>query len=89
MNHKMQLSPMSTGTKIQSDLTFAGRWGRPLADWEDVKFFRSWLVYDSDVESNRSQGRFNWNMLAGFTAMVMISVGGWSGIAFLVRHFLK
>lgn len=89
MNQRVQFSPTTTSSKIQSSLTFAGRWGRPLADWEDVKFFRSWLVYDSDLESNRSRGRFNWNMLAGLTAMAAISVGGWSGIAFLVRHFIR
>jgi hypothetical protein len=54
-----------------------------------VKFFRSWLVYDSDLEASRSRGRVNWNMLAGFTAMVAISAGGWSCIGLLVRHLLK
>jgi hypothetical protein len=89
MNHRLQLSPLSTSTKLHTGLTFAGRWGRPLANLEDVKFFRSWLVYDSDLEVNRSSGRLNWNMLAGLTAMVAISFGGWSGIALLVRHFMK
>lgn len=89
MNHKMQLSPMSDSARMHNGLTFAGRWGRPLADWENVKFFRSWLVYDSDVESNRSHGRFNWNMLAGFIAMITISLAGWSAVAFLVKHLIR
>lgn len=89
MSHRLQLSGLSTSTKMHTGLTFAGRWGRPLADWEDVKFFRSWLVYDSDLESNRSRGRFNWNLLAGLAATAVVSIGGWSGIAMLVRHFLR
>ena len=89
MSRNLQLPPMSSSITMRSGPTFVGRFGRPLADWQDVKFFRSWLVYDSDVETNRSQGRLNWNMFAGFTAMVMVSVGGWSAIALLVKHLLK
>jgi hypothetical protein len=85
MNNRMQLSATSHGSKSRSPLRFGERWAR----WEDVKFFRSWLVYDSDLEASRSRGRLNWNMLAGLMAMVVISAGGWSCIGLLVRHLLK
>jgi hypothetical protein len=81
MNYKMQLSPIS-GTH-GSSMRF------PLASREDAKFFRSWLVYDSGLETSRTHGRLNWSMLVSLTIMSLVSIGGWYGIAMLVRTFLR
>jgi hypothetical protein len=81
MNYKMQLSPIS-GTH-GSSMRF------PLASREDASFFRSWLIYDSGLETSRSHGRLNWSMLTSFAIMALVSVGGWYGIAMLVRTFLR
>jgi len=62
---------------------------RTTAPWEEGKFFRSWLVYDSDLEVSRSEGSVNWNVITGLVVMAVVSAGGWYGISLLVRHFLK
>ncbi|MFZ0321560.1 MAG: hypothetical protein WAL56_20715 [Candidatus Sulfotelmatobacter sp.] len=80
MNYKMQLSPISvTHSGVQPSLLSR----------EDARFFRSWLVYDSDLETSRTSGRLNWNMIASFAVIASVSTGGWFGIAMLVRSFLK
>jgi hypothetical protein len=77
MNYRMQFSPMSSTHQTR------------LATWEDIKFFRSWLVYDSDLEATRTRGRVNWNMVGGFVLVAVISAGGWFGISLIARHLLK
>ncbi|MGA2021245.1 MAG: hypothetical protein ABSH02_11700 [Candidatus Sulfotelmatobacter sp.] len=81
MNYKMQLSPISGAHESHIQL--------PLTSAQDARFFRSWLVYDSDLDTTRSHGRLNWNMFAGFALMAAVSVGGWFGIALLLQYLLK
>jgi hypothetical protein len=85
MNRRLQLSPISN---LPGSHSRQG-WVDSLAAREQAKFFRSWLVYDSDIETNGTRGRFNWNMLLGVVFMVVVSTGGWLGIGLLARHFLK
>lgn len=85
MNYKFQFSPMS-GTHTQAGSPF-GENGR--ATLADAKFFRSWLVYDSDLDATRSSGRINWNIVAGLLLVAAVSAAGWSGVVLLARHFLR
>ena len=86
MNYKYQFSPMSSTPNARAGSPFAKTWSARL---EDAKFFRSWLVYDSDLDASRTSGRFNWNIIAGLLLMVAVSAAGWSGVALLARYFLK
>jgi hypothetical protein len=81
MNYKMQLSPISGTRDSHSRLPFTSR--------EDARFFRSWLVYDSDLDATRSRGRLNWNMVVGVGLMAVVSAGGWYGFASLLRYLVK
>ncbi len=81
MNYKMQLSPLPGAHEAQLRL--------PLASQQDTRFFRSWLVYDSDLDTTHSRSRLNWNMVASFALMAAVSAGGWIGIALLLRYLLK
>jgi len=85
MNYRLQLSPNLP--KPQSHLGFDLR--RSKTRWENARFFRSWLVYDSDFESSRSSGSLNWNVIAGLLVTATVSACGWYGISLLLRHFLK
>jgi hypothetical protein len=90
--NRLQLSPMSvsgrsSSTRSYPRVEFGNRRGS--ARWEDVKFFRSWLVYDSELEASRSRGAFNWNFFLGFTIALAISIAGWYGAAVLLRHSLR
>ena len=86
MNYKYQFSPMSSTPNAGSPFAKNKTWSARL---EDAKFFRSWLVYDSDLDASRTSGRFNWNIIAGLLLMVAVSAAGWSGVALLARYFLK
>lgn len=69
---------------------------QPVAHWgalppnpEDTRFFRSWLVYDSDLEFSRTSGRVNWNMVGGLALSLIVSVAGWTGIVLLISRLWK
>jgi hypothetical protein len=86
--NKMQPSPLLNilGTPLRQPVA---PWGIPPINVENTKFFRSWLVYDSDFEISRTRGRVNWNVIAGGALAIIVSVIGWAGIAWLVAHFWK
>ncbi len=87
MNYKLQFSPTSGKSSLR--LPLHPRRGAPPVDWDDAKFLRSWLIYDSDLESTRTHGRLNWNMIAGLALTAVVSASGWAGVVLLVRHFMK
>ncbi len=64
------------------------KWDSPIAD-RDAKFLRSWLVYDSSVDENRTSGRFNWNAALGLALMTAVSAGVWAGIALLIARVVR
>jgi hypothetical protein len=89
--NKLQPSPLfsTRGAPLHQPI---GPWGVPPVNLEEVKFFRTWLVFDSeDSESGpRSRkGRANWNLIGGVTLMTLVSAGGWAGIALLIAHLWK
>jgi hypothetical protein len=47
----------------------------------------AWSICDSNHITTTSQ--LNWNMFAGLALMAAISMGGWSGLALLVRYLFK
>ena len=47
----------------------------------------TWSVCDSNDITATSQ--LNWNMFAGLALMAAVSMGGWSGLALLVRYLLR
>jgi hypothetical protein len=65
-------------------------WGSALpANWEDARFFRSWLVYDSKVRPGLELPRVNWYKLLGLMLAVAVSGGLWAGVALMIAHFWK
>lgn len=89
MNYKLQFSPLSSTGESHVSRPLRERWGLPSSNWEDAKFFRSWLVYDSGLEMSRNRGRFNWNLLLGVVLVLGISVGFWVGIGLMVARLWK
>ena len=84
--NRLRLSPQS-GTH---DALPLHDWRSALpANWEDARFFRSWLVYDSKVRPGLELPRVNWYKLLGLTLAVAVSGGVWAGIGLMIAHFWK
>ena len=89
MNYRLQLSPISGTRESQLDLSSRERWEGPVANSQDANVFRSWLVYESDVETVRSAGRVNWNTVLGLALAVVVSVSFWVGVGIIVARIWK
>ena len=85
----MIVGRVSPTRQPQFSLPIRTRWDSPVANLEDAKFLRSWLVYDSSVDQNRTPGRLNWNAVLGLGLMTVVSSGIWIGIAWLAARFLR
>jgi hypothetical protein len=69
-------------------------WGSPSAnlpdaDSQDMKFLRSWLVYDSDIQIGLARGRFDWNVIAGIALAIGVSASFWAGIGLIIARAWK
>jgi hypothetical protein len=92
MNRRLQFSPIFGTQQPQQDpaanLPLRERWEGPAAKWENAEVFRSWLVYDSDLEAEHSssKGHFNWNAVLGLALAVAVSVTFWVGVVLMVAN---
>jgi hypothetical protein len=84
MNHRLQPSPTSS---IRESLPLSEPTGAPPA--ENAKFFRSWLVNDSDLETTRTHGRVNWNTVLGLTMAIVVSACFWAGVGLMIALVWK
>jgi hypothetical protein len=86
MGYKSQLvrsadeAPSQLGIKV---------WGASPANLQDMKFLRSWLVYDSELPRRFVPGRVNWNLVLGLLSVVAISASFWAGIGLIVARVWK
>ncbi len=64
-------------------------WGSSPGNLHDMKFLRSWLVYDSELPRRFVPGRVNWNLVLGLVAVVTISAGFWAGIGLMLARVWK
>jgi hypothetical protein len=88
MNYKVQLSPIYTPPKPRPYINGTDV-KQTLVRLEDASFFRSWLVYDSDLEHSRTESKLNWSVIGGLVIMAAASAGGWYGFTVLLQHLLK
>jgi hypothetical protein len=54
-----------------------------------MKFLRSWLVYDSDIQSSLAAGPNNHNRFLGLALLVGISASFWAGIGLMIARVWK
>jgi hypothetical protein len=86
MNYRLQLSPQSS----THDALPLHDWRSALpANWEDARFFRSWLVCDTRVRPGLELPRINWYKVLGLTLATAVSGGVWAGIVLMIAHFWK
>jgi len=63
--------------------------GAPGGNLRKMRFARSWIEYDFQVEKPGTRGRANWDIIWGIVLVLGISAGFWAGVGLLVRHYWK
>lgn len=89
MNYRLQLSPISGSRESRIDLPSRELWEDTFSNWENTKFYRSWLVYDSDLQGEVTRGRVNWSVVLGLTFAAVVSISFWVGAGLLLVRFWK
>ena len=59
------------------------------ANWEDARFFRSWLVYDSKIRPGLELPRINWNKVLGLARAIAVSGGFWAAIGLVIAQIWR
>jgi hypothetical protein len=72
----------------------APTWGHtpanlPDMNLQDVQLLRSWLVYDSVIQTSSAPRRINWNMVLGLALATAVSACIWAGMALMIAHIWK
>jgi hypothetical protein len=84
--NRLQLSPQSS----THDALPLHDWRSALpANWEDARFFRSWLVYDPGVRPGLELPRINWYKMLGIILVTAVSASFWAGMVLMVEHFWR
>jgi hypothetical protein len=89
MSYKSQLFPLSSTCETPLRQRISEAWGSSHSNLPDIEFLRTWLVYDSELESRRTRGRVNWNMVLGLVLASAVSAGFWTGVGLMVAHVWK
>lgn len=84
MNYRLQLSPISASRESRIDLPLCESLEGSFSTWENAKFYRSWLVYDFDLQGEVTRGRMKWSVVLGLTLAAVLSVSFWVGAGLLV-----
>ena len=88
MSYKLQLFPLSSTEAILKRLP-AKIAGEMPANVEDARFLRSWLVYDSEIQRNRTTGRSNRSIALGLTVAICLSAFFWTGIGLMLARMWR
>lgn len=89
MSYRLQLSPISGLHESQFDLPSSELLEDPANNWQDAMFFRSWLVYDSDLESGRTERGGKWDRVLGLALAVALSAAFWLGVGLTISRAWK
>ena len=89
MNYRLQLSPISGSRESRIDLPSRELWEDSFSNWENAKFYRSWLVYDSDLQDEVRRDGMNWSVVLGLTLAAVASISFWVGAGLLLARFWK
>jgi len=89
MNYRLQLSPISGAHESQLHLPSSELSEAPVNNWQDAMFFRSWVVYDSDFGSGRTERRGKWNMVLGLALAGVVSAAFWVGLGLTIARAWK
>lgn len=90
MSYKQsQLTWLSSTQPARIRLPIGRAWGTEPSNLLDTKFLRSWLVYDSSLDADKTDGSTNWNIILGLGLAVGVSAGFWAAVGLIATHFLR
>ena len=89
MNHRLQLSPVSSTRESPKRLPINEPWGVQPANGEKRKFFRPWLVHESIVQTGPVPRRIRWNMVLGLALATAVSASIWAGVGLMIARVWK
>jgi hypothetical protein len=89
MSYKSQLFPLSSTGETTLHRPIGHSRGSSPPNLQEMKFFRSWLVYESDLETIPTRGRVKWNMVLGLTLATAISASFWACVGLVIAHLWK
>ncbi len=86
MSSKPQLNPLSS--TVAPGWPTPRTWGSPTAKPEEMKFLRSWLVYDSENQERLVTTRRGRSMALGLALAFSLSASFWTVFALAIaRHW--
>jgi len=88
MSYKSQLCPLSGTCETPLRLPIQGSWGSSPMDSLDMKFLRSWFVYDSAIQSGSASSTKRSRFL-GLALLVGISASFWAGVGLMIARVWK
>lgn len=89
MSSKAKLFPLSSTDQICCGMPAREAWGEPPADSNDLRFIRSWLVYDSVTQGDSGSNRSPRSIALGLLVAFGISASFWIGIGLILTRVWK
>jgi hypothetical protein len=85
MSSKSQLFSVSSVCPTPLHQQIGQSWGSLPANLQETKFLRSWLVYDSLIQTGAPRG-VNWNVVLGLALVTAASALMWTGIGLMITR---
>jgi len=89
MSSKSELFPRSSTEDTPWRVAVQRSWKSEPSSSREIKFLRSWLVYDSKHDAGFRAGRPNWRLILGLAIVVTVSASFWTGVGLLVARIWK
>jgi|SRR5580704_1182727 hypothetical protein len=98
MSYKSQFFPPSSTCEAPLRQPIGHLWGSAPASSSganvqdmdmNMKVLRSWLVYDSDLQTGLAPRRVTWNMVLGLALATAVSASIWAGVGLMIASLWK
>jgi hypothetical protein len=86
MNYRLQLFRLSGLREAEDSSLQKNALRISPSEWKDPEFFRSWMVYEFDLEPGDPSGRINWNTVLGLSLAFSIGAGFWTAAGLLIAY---
>jgi len=82
----LELSPRESTRRSTLRISIQGPWNSPPFNYGETQFFRSWLIYDPELDVPR---RMNRHMILGMLVVLGISASFWAGLGLAIAQVWK